>query len=53
MTKIIGGIIFLIGYVLFCISMVAIAFKIYFWLGIVVASIAMLVTGAALFRDKK
>lgn len=44
---------FLIGYVLFCISMAVIAFKIYFWLGVAATSIAMLVTGAAYFKDKK
>lgn len=53
MIKIIGGIMFLAGYVLFCISITAIAFEIYFWFGVVVASIAMLVTGAAFFKDKK
>lgn len=53
MIKIIGGIMFLAGYVLLCISMTAIAFEIYFWFGVVVASIAMLVTGAAFFKDKK
>lgn len=53
MNKIIFGLIALTGYILFLVVLAVVAFKINFWLGLLVVSIEMMVTCAIAVRDNK
>lgn len=53
MNKIIFGLIALIGYILFLVVLAVVAFKINFWLGLLVVSIEMMVTCVIAVRDNK
>jgi len=53
MNKKIFGLIGLAGYILFPAVLAAVAFKINFWLGLLVISIEMMVTCAIVVKDNK
>ena len=53
MNKKIFGLIGLAGYILFLAVLAAVAFKINFWLGLLVISIEMMVTCAIVVKDNK
>ena len=53
MNKKIFGLIGLAGYILFLAVLAAVAFKINFWLGLLVISIEMMVTCAIVAKDNK
>lgn len=52
MNKIIFGLIGLTGYILFLVVLAVVAFRINFWLGLLVVSIEMMVTCAIAVKDK-
>lgn len=52
MNKIIFGLIGLTGYILFLVVLAVVAFRINFWLGLLVVSIEMMVTYAIAVKDK-
>lgn len=53
MNKKIFGLIGLAGYILFLAVLASVAFKINFWLGLLVISIEMMVTCAIVVKDNK
>lgn len=53
MNKIICGIIFLSGYVLLCVSLASVAFKMHFLFGLIVTAIEMILTAVFIHNPKK